>query len=86
MHVHADEDGEGSLSREELRAAVRKLSAGGGGDDDDEITLEKALHEWLGGVFLPTAREAAKKKKLMSVANKIKAAAAEGKAKRGSVS
>lgn len=75
----ADEDGEGTLTREELREAIHMLSSRGGGvadNGEEELTLEQALHEWLGGVFLPTARTAAKKKKLAVVAAKMQAAAA----------
>jgi hypothetical protein len=79
----ADEDGEGSLSREELRDAIHKLSsgAGGGSNDDEELTIERAFHDWLGRVFLPTAAAMAKKKKLATAAAKMKSAAAAAKDK-----
>ena len=75
----ADTDGEGTLSREELREAVHKLSSGAAdAADDEEITLERALHEWLGFVFLPQATGAIKRKKLANAADKFTKAGGGG--------
>lgn len=71
----ADTDGGGTLSREELHDAVHALSSGDADGEDDELELQRVFHDWLGSVFLPAARKAAKKKKLMGGAANLKAAA-----------
>ena len=71
----ADTDGEGTLSREELHAAVHTLSSGKGDGEDDGMELERVFHDWLGSVFLPAALKASRKKKLLSGAEALKAAA-----------
>ena len=55
--------------------AVHTLSAGGGDGDDEDMQLERVFHDWLGGVFLPDALKAARKKKLLGGAERFKAAA-----------
>ena len=39
------------------------------------MELERVFHDWLGGVFLPAALKAARKKKLLGGAERFKAAA-----------
>ena len=57
--------------------SVQRSSAGDVGDAaDEEVTLERAFHDWLGFVFLPSAATAIKKKKLANAADKFKAAGA----------
>ena len=46
-----------------------------GDGDDDDMQLERVFHDWLGGVFLPDALKAARKKKLLGGAERFKAAA-----------
>ena len=59
-----------------LTSFLHPCPAPGDGDDED-MQLERVFHDWVGGVFVPTALKASRKKKLLGGAEKFKAAAAK---------
>ena len=61
--VRAEADGSGSMSREELRDGIRKISRGAGAASDPGA-LERAFDAWLRDAFVPAAFKAMAKKKM----------------------
>ena len=57
----ADANGDGDMSRDELKAAVRKISSGEGGELET-LSFERAFEVWLRKAFLPAAKRATVKK------------------------
>jgi hypothetical protein len=57
MMAIADTNADGEISREELRAAVRKI-ANGEGEEMAALCFERAFEVWLRKTFLPAAKKA----------------------------
>jgi hypothetical protein len=57
----ADANGNGDMSRDELKAAVRRISSGEG-DELETLSFERAFEVWLRKTFLPAAKRATVKK------------------------
>ena len=61
----ADEDKSGSMDREELASAVRKMREMSANGKERPGDMERAFDEWLGTNFVPPALKGAAKKKLL---------------------
>ena len=57
MMAIADTNADGEISREELRAAVRKI-ASGEGEEMAALCFERAFEVWLRKTLLPAAKKA----------------------------
>ena len=57
----ADANGNGDMSRDELKAAVRRICSGEG-DELETLSFERAFEVWLRKTFLPAAKRATVKK------------------------
>ena len=61
----ADQDGGGTMDRDELAHAVRQMREETSGGKEKPGDMERAFEAWLSGSFLPTAIKVAGKKKLI---------------------